>query len=100
MTSTRSIPFLIQVRKTSFRCEELEQEYRQLQEAEEKEQAYLREIKQLKEGLVTRQYEHHDRMNQEEKRQMKENKEIDTLNQNKIQEVRKNVYHVARNIVV
>lgn len=39
-------------------------------------------------------------MNQEEKKQLKENKQVDHLNQTKIQEVRKNVYHVARNIVV
>lgn len=67
---------------------------------EEREAAYLKQIRELKEGLVARQYQHHDQMNQEEKKQERENRELDHQNQARIQEVRKNVYQVARDIVV
>lgn len=67
---------------------------------EDKEEAYLKEIEQLKGDLVSKQYEHHDQMNQEEKKQLKENKELDSHNQSRIMEVKKNVYQVARNMVV
>lgn len=39
-------------------------------------------------------------MNKEEKRQVKENIELNNENQNKIIEVKKNIFNVARNIVI
>lgn len=39
-------------------------------------------------------------MNKEEKRQVKENIELNNENQNKIIEVKKNIFNVAKNIVI
>lgn len=50
--------------------------------------------------MVVKQYEHHDNMNKEEKKQVKENIELNRENQNKIVEVKKNIFHVAKNIVI
>lgn len=53
----------------------------------------------LNEDLVTKQYDHHDTMNQEEKKQVKENMHLNAEAQTKLQEVKKNIYHVAKNLV-
>ena len=54
----------------------------------------------MKDSLLTRQYEHHDNMNKEEQKQVKENIELGGQNQNRLTEVKKNVFHVAKNIVI
>lgn len=82
------------------RLEEVEGEYRSYHEVEEKEQRYQQDIRNLKEALILRQYDHHDNMNKEEKRQLKENLDLTTHNQERIAEVKRNIYSVAKNIVI
>jgi len=65
--------------------EELENEYRNFQDMEEREQNYIREISNLKETLISKQYQHHDNMNEEEKKQVRENLELASQNTTKIQ---------------
>ena len=56
-------------------------------------------MQKLNEDLVSKQYDHHDTMNQEEKKQVKENLQLNAEAQARLQEVKKNIYHVAKNLV-
>ena len=91
---------IVETNELAKRLQELENEYRQLQGIEESQANYNKDIKKLKEELVVKQYEHHDNMNKQEKKQVKENIELNRENQNKIVEVKKNIFHVAKNIVI